>query len=215
VNKDGNPVCDITNDKANPVCDRNRKPVFDAAMNPLYISIGSHQQALLGSNKKEKGETQFYNEDMTHSDSAERLTRIPSADAKDALPETNIRIILDSVSSQACFLWNGADVYITVDRDFTIGSYTPYGDGEYLPAVGRSAVIECICYLQDNGATLVGFDVVGLPSRAGKCKNSDSSPFDQAVKESIEDIRIFHKSVSNYRVGRISTTLSRTLSEGR
>jgi len=60
---------------------------------------------------------------------------------------------------------SGVDVYVTVDRDFMRGAMTPYNEKDYLPVpdVGRAMVTRTLKYLGDKFATLVGFDVHGMP----------------------------------------------------
>ena len=57
--------------------------------------------------------------------------------------------------------------YVTVDRDFTIGSHTPWGDGPQTADQGRKAVASAVDGFLKAGGKLVGLDVVGLPSVPG------------------------------------------------
>lgn len=68
--------------------------------------------------------------------------------------------------------WNGAKVYITVDRDFMLGSYTQWGDSSsYFDALtGRELVANCLVVLERKQADVVGFDITGLPETTGSAK---------------------------------------------
>ena len=167
----------------------------DPAVNPVYISVGAHLQSLWRGG--EIGATQIYYEDVTRRFSAPALT--------DSNIEEIMGIISELVSPHLS--WDNADVYITVDRDFMIGSYTPYKDGFYSPLVGRLAVANCLSYLSKNHANLVGFDVIGLPSEWG----SSSYKREEAVEEAIIDTWWFYNSVSHYGEPRISDTLRATM----
>jgi hypothetical protein len=59
------------------------------------------------------------------------------------------------------------DVYVTVDRDVSQGSYTFWNDGSVSAVETRTAVQRCLQYLKSRNANLVGFDVSGLPDTAG------------------------------------------------
>lgn len=62
--------------------------------------------------------------------------------------------------------------HVTVDRDFMKGSFTPYGDGPHYPQEGRNMVLQCLHYLKQRGAKLVGFDITGLPCGASAWFNT-------------------------------------------
>jgi hypothetical protein len=133
----------------------------------------------------------------------------------DALTSTNTGLILDKIRLFLCVgdsakgdindAWSDIDVYITVDRDFMIGSYTPYGDGPYSADVGRKVVMDCLKKLDKQSANLVGFDVIGLPVKA---QGTDEILNQAAVDQSILDVRSFHSWVSDYARPPVSATIS-------
>jgi len=88
------------------------------------------------------------------------------------------------------------DFYISCDRDFMIGSYTPWGDGSQEPPAGRAAIREALAYFAEYGAKLVGFDIVGLPAEGGVSKKmmTREGYLDQAY----EDIRDLFQAVRDY-----------------
>lgn len=90
------------------------------------------------------------------------------------------------------------DVYVTVDRDFMKGSWTPYKDGNHTPAVGRQAVQACLTTLQNAGCRLVGFDVTGLPNGTGYSESMGGQKKGAAVRRSNEDIRVCYRAVLAY-----------------
>lgn len=60
-------------------------------------------------------------------------------------------------------------VYITVDRDFMKGSYTPYGDrGENFPDAAREVVERTVKTLIEQNIKFTGFDIHGLPCNRGR-----------------------------------------------
>ena len=99
------------------------------------------------------------------------------------------------------FSLRNVDFYISIDRDFMVGSYTPWGDGSQLPAAGRAAVAEALLYFQTGlmrGATgrLVGLDVTGLPALGGRSAAGISEP--EAIEQANEDLVTFYRQVVAY-----------------
>ena len=101
------------------------------------------------------------------------------------------------------------DVYITVDRDVSRGSFTYWNDGYLQPASMRDAVKRCLAYLKSKGANLVGFDIAGLPDTLGRSTvlglskplGEGADPGDQEpaiVKQARDDIEFFLKEVVAY-----------------
>jgi hypothetical protein len=178
-----------------------------SAVNPIYISLGSYGQRLFKADKDgrstENGDTFVYNRGVT---GACKYVTDPMADG-------NILVIMENIRGVTGFEWRNADVYITVDRDFMIGSYTNYGDGKYSPQVGRNAVTTCLCYLVTSGANLVGFDIIGLPTRDATKKPNDKQKLSQSFDQSVIDIRTFYSCLSE-PVERIFDTI-RTASASR
>ena len=101
------------------------------------------------------------------------------------------------------------DVYITVDRDVSKGSYTYWNDGYLTAALMRDAVDRCLAYLKAQNANLVGFDVAGLPDTLG-CSTSldlhgpqgtgrDPGAQEPAIlQQARDDIRHFLNAVITY-----------------
>jgi hypothetical protein len=92
--------------------------------------------------------------------------------------------------------WNNVDVYVSVDRDFMSGSYTPYGDGHYTAANGRMLVANLLNGLSAAGARLVGFDVVGLPAISGWTNLPLQPP--ALLTQAQQDVQGFYQNVLNY-----------------
>ena len=218
---DGNPPVKGAEDPPNYIhCNNWAYQLFrDAsAKNLVYISVGAHDQKLFSGHPA--GKTLIWHgEGKNHADT-DILTEVIHPDGT---RDTNIEHILDTVEGAVKgkmdnFSWGTADVYVTVDRDFMKGSLTPYGDGEYLPVVGRNAVKSCLTYLGKNKkAKLVGFDVIGLPGEGGGKRSTylevekKLEPRDVkllAIQESIIDITEFYKSVSDY----VGTSISEPIS---
>ncbi|WP_394845451.1 hypothetical protein LZC95_51520 [Pendulispora brunnea] len=93
------------------------------------------------------------------------------------------------------------DVYISIDRDFMVGSYTPWGDGSQLPHAGRAAVLEALLFFQKGlpfGARgqLVGFDVTGLPALGGFSGTGIKEP--AAIEQANDDLITFYRQVRDY-----------------
>ena len=92
---------------------------------------------------------------------------------------------------------NNTVAYITIDRDFTAGSDTPYGDGDYQAAEGRQMMTDLFQYLGNQNVPIAGVDITGMPvERAHAGRN------DQAVRNSLrqaaDDIRHLYGLVSAY-----------------
>ncbi len=104
------------------------------------------------------------------------------------------------------------DVYISVDRDFMIGSYTPWGDGPHTMADGRKAVLDALTFFKSHLPTdmpgpsgerkrvarLVGFDIVGLPAHPGSKPPKTPMTEDEAILQANEDIAQFYRAVHDY-----------------
>jgi len=93
------------------------------------------------------------------------------------------------------------DFYISIDRNFMIGSHTLYGDGSQLPDAGRAAVLEALLFFQHGlrlgaRATLVGFDVTGLPCLGGFNATGIKEP--TAIEQANEDLITFYRQVRDY-----------------
>lgn len=83
----------------------------------------------------------------------------------------------------------GKVAYITIDRDFTHGSATPYGHGSYDPVEGRAMVRDCVEYLRRRNVPLLGFDVHGLPTGLVS---------EATMRQAYDDIKFFDNLVQGY-----------------
>jgi hypothetical protein len=90
-----------------------------------------------------------------------------------------------------CSQWN---VYITLDRDLMQGSCTPYKDGAHLAAHTRACVEGCYAALNNGGAKIVGFDVIGLPCSFSPRSMTKVVGTDEGfVNQAFEDIKICYR----------------------
>ncbi|MEL6440785.1 MAG: hypothetical protein AAFQ80_16205 [Cyanobacteria bacterium J06621_8] len=92
--------------------------------------------------------------------------------------------------------WSQWDVYITVDRDVMIGSFTSYGDGSYESSKVQEKIGEYLNQLSEAGVNLVGFDVIGLPDKQGK---SDKVTENEAVVQAINNLKSFYDAIAEYK----------------
>lgn len=81
--------------------------------------------------------------------------------------------------------WADWDLYITIDRDWTLGSRTPYGDGSHEAAHGRNCLKNTMAQLSGLGAWLSGMDIIGLPSGVGR--SNRNQPNDQQDLRNTQD----------------------------
>jgi len=170
----------------------------------VYVSLGAWKQSLP---RLKPGETQGYILETSNTFSIDKLPKEPE-NIKQGIESIMAEVETKVRGKISSFSWQDADVCITVDRDFMKGSFTPYGDGEYSPEVGRAAVTNCLGFLCKKNASLVGFDITGLPSTCGSSafKGERKAAYDQAV----EDIAIFYRHVMQY-CEPIQTTLTETV----
>lgn len=138
--------------------------------------------------------------------------------------------VLSGVSAEDKILSKISDgefdyAYVTVDRDFMKGSYTPYGDGENNPDKARNIVKYTLEKLASADIRLMGFDITGLPCVTGSSvsiddatlrsknlttgKNLPTVPhigtFDRNKREAmiiaLQDILFYYKLVCSYSFG--------------
>lgn len=92
---------------------------------------------------------------------------------------------------------NNAAVYITIDRDFMAGSWTPYGDGSYAVGEGRQIIQGLINYLRGQGAQIVGADMIGLPCESQYLATTPQQQR-QALVQMRDDINLFYGLINAY-----------------
>jgi hypothetical protein len=64
--------------------------------------------------------------------------------------------------------------YVSLDRDVLKQNYTQYNDGPFDQQAGIDGVKECLTYLAATNATIIGFDVTGLPTFPGATRSADN-----------------------------------------
>ena len=84
------------------------------------------------------------------------------------------------------------DLYLSVDRDFMIGSCTPWGNGPYTSETGRALITKILDAFHGKDLRIVGFDVVGLPNTE-TVKDAEAQCADRtaSVARANEDIKAF------------------------
>ncbi len=130
------------------------------------------------------------------------------ADSTDELNiEKLLSAILHQIDPHSDGSWADWAVYLSFDRDMMISSCTPYGDGHYTPDVAREAVKRCLAHLKKGSATLVGCDLMGLPTGASddapsntphRIKPGSGRVASDLFAQAVQDCLDLYKAVTDY-----------------
>ena len=153
INFDQHEDCGITKKASETIrcnnwggfCLRQGKGRFADPIADVYIAIGTETAA----DGKPDGK---------------HVYRIPNKKAVEKTGDKGIDSIIGLIKDKD---WKESLVFVTVDRDFFIGNGTPWGDGVYMPDVGRGHVQKTLSSLKGKGVTFVGFEVSGVPEVSG------------------------------------------------
>ncbi|MBO0803732.1 MAG: arginase family protein [Nocardiopsaceae bacterium] len=75
--------------------------------------------------------------------------------------------VIDAITQHGT---RGLNAYVSIDRDVVQVNYTQYSDGPFPADQGIAGVKTCLDHLVSKGASIVGFDVCGLPTFPGETR---------------------------------------------